>query len=147
MATGPVCSASGVVNVMRALLPCWPRFVPVKFTVVPALRLRLAKVRSIEAMVDTLGVAVMVFAPWTELNAPKASLAALSTLPVTEMVPVRSEIAMASPMRLLFCVWVLVLLLSESTAPPLIAKPPVLLRMLPSFSSVVVPPMRVVEPV
>ena len=137
---------SGVVNIIRALLPDWPRLLPVKFTTTPppTVRFRLAKVRSCEAIVPTVAVAVMVFAPCTAFNAPKVSLAATSTRPVTMRVPPRMLIGMALPMRLLFCVCRLLLLLSVSVA--LLRLMSDVVSRLASFSSVVVPLMSSVVP-
>ena len=109
-------AVSGLVIMIRALFPCWPRVEPVKLTVAPLLRVRLARVRSIELKVPPPAVAVMVLAPCRALTAPRLSTAAVSTRPVTEIVPPRRLIASASAMRSLFWVWRLLLLLKLRVA-------------------------------
>ncbi len=85
---------------MNELLPVAPRFVPVKFNVLPALRSRLANVK-VSALNDPLppGVAVIEFAPCAEVKAPNVSEELFKARPVTAIEPPRKAIGAVSPIR------------------------------------------------
>ena len=95
--------ASRLVKKMRGLVPTLPSVPPpeLKLIVVPALRVRLAKVRSALAKLPTVCTPeMMILAPWATVRAPSTSLLALFARPLKLTVPPLIEIGAASLTRL-----------------------------------------------
>ena len=99
--------ASRPVKKIRGLVPTLPS-VPLpelKVMVVPALRVRLAKVRSALAKPPTACTPeMMMLAPWATVRAPSTSLLALFARPLKLTVPPLIEIAAASLTRLVLSI-------------------------------------------
>ena len=102
---------------MRVLLPGWPSTaLVVKFSVLPAVRFKLANVTSSEETMPPPMASATLLAPSSTLRDPKVSLDAVPARPPVVNTPPRRLSGVVSPIRSVTSVWKPALLSSVRAA-------------------------------